>query len=463
MAFIIAKMPDGVAPLYISCWAITDFTKSDWNLDFVMSAFDSKIFKGMKKDELQNIVAHMRLEGTKMNVKRKEVDKTIAEMKDTIEQGWDKYFGGITTTTTTTTTTTAPKMKGMHNSGQMMECYECGIGWSNTQGYECSICLRSWTRLGLTPPRVTKDDNPDTTVDLIDLLDYNDRPAADVERHNTYDTDDNKDDKKDETGETDDKEYETGETDDKGITFEIEMKRECLKCGTVNNVSQCWLPSQGVTLLCDECFAKDPLPEDGICESGGKIVEVKSDEEENEVEHHESQQSSKVNYNDNKGFINIVWIGSRSKQKQTYEIKPSMTIGEFKKMIFMNNHGTQFCPISYEFEEDWTECHNIVLIKSGMIMEKVKRTFADYGLTDDEGVPFELSFKLVMKGGMGKRGRITGEVKLTPAIAAKIAALPQVLTLLSAAKFDEDDLKALIRNMNDDQLAETITMWEHSK
>jgi hypothetical protein len=104
-----------------------------------------------------------------------------------------------------------------------------------------------------------------------------------------------------------------------------------------------------------------------------------------------------------------------------------------------------------------------VLINSGLIMDKEKRTFADYGLVNDEGVPFELSFKLLMRGGMGKRGRITGEVKLTPAIMAKIASLPRVLTLLSAAKFDEDDLKAFIKNMTNDQLDEVITMWEHSK
>ena len=90
MAFIIAKMSDGIVPIYISCWAIIDFTKPDWNLDFVMSGFDSKIFKGMKKDELQNIVLRMRLAGTKMNVKHKSVDKTMAEMKDTIEKGWGK-------------------------------------------------------------------------------------------------------------------------------------------------------------------------------------------------------------------------------------------------------------------------------------------------------------------------------------------------------------------------------------
>ena len=139
-----------------------------------------------------------------------------------------------------------------------------------------------------------------------------------------------------------------------------------------------------------------------------------------------------------------------------------MTIREFKKMIFENNHGTQFCPVQYEFEENWTMCHNIVINKSGKVLDKDKNTFADYGMTDDEGVPFELTFRMIMKGG-GKRGRITGEVKLTPANAAKISQFPRVLTILSAAKFDEDDLKALISNMSNDQLNETIAMWEHSR
>ena len=185
-------------------------------------------------------------------------------------------------------------------------------------------------------------------------------------------------------------------------------------------------------------------------------IHVDSDRE----EHQESKPSSKVV--DNKGFINIDWIGSRSNNKQTYNIEHSMTISEFKKMIFNNNHGTEFCPIDYELEENWNTYHNIVLVKSGKILDKEKRTFAEYDMTDDEGVPFELSFKLIMKGG-GKRGRITGEVKLTPAVAAKIAQFPAVLTILSMAKFDEDDLKGLITNMNNEQLAETITMWEHSK
>ena len=113
-------------------------------------------------------------------------------------------------------------------------------------------------------------------------------------------------------------------------------------------------------------------------------------------------------------------------------------------------------------EENWTTYHNIVMVKSGKILDKEKRTFAEYDMTDDEGIPFELTFKLIMSGG-GKRGRITGEVKLTPANAAKIAQFPAVLSILSAAKFDEDDLKGLISNMTNDQLQETITMWDHSK
>jgi hypothetical protein len=165
---------------------------------------------------------------------------------------------------------------------------------------------------------------------------------------------------------------------------------------------------------------------------------------------------------ENNSTIKVVWIGSRSTEKQTFTIENTMTIRAFKKMVFDNNHGTEFCPIKFEFEEDWTLCHNVVCYRSGKILDKDRKTFAEYGMEFDVGVPFELSFKMIMKGG-GKRGRITGEVKLTPANAAKIAQFPAVLTILSAAKFDEDDLKGLISNMTNDQLQETITMWDHSK
>jgi hypothetical protein len=139
-----------------------------------------------------------------------------------------------------------------------------------------------------------------------------------------------------------------------------------------------------------------------------------------------------------------------------------MTIRQFKQMIFRENHGTEFCPEKFEFEENWTMCHNVVLTKSGKVLDKDNKTFAEYDMSFDSGVPFELTFKMIMMGG-GKRGRIVGEVKLTPAIAAKIAQFPRVLTVLSQAKFDDDDLKGLISNMSDDQLNDTITMWDHSK
>jgi hypothetical protein len=139
-----------------------------------------------------------------------------------------------------------------------------------------------------------------------------------------------------------------------------------------------------------------------------------------------------------------------------------MTIRQFKQLIFKENHGTELCPGKFEFEENWTMCHNVVFTKSGKVLDKDNKTFAEYDMVFDSGVPYELTFKMIMKGG-GKRGRIVGEVKLTPVIAAKIAQFPRVLTILSQAKFDDDDLKGLISNMSDDQLNDTITMWDHSK
>ena len=112
-------------------------------------------------------------------------------------------------------------------------------------------------------------------------------------------------------------------------------------------------------------------------------------------------------------------------------------------------------------EQDWTECHNIMLHKSGVIMDKVKLTFEDYGLTDDKGIPFELSFKLCLDGS-GKRGRIVGP-KFTPVAQAKIARLPGCIQTLVNARFGDEDIKTFMTNLSNEKIEQFAELWDHSR
>lgn len=158
--------------------------------------------------------------------------------------------------------------------------------------------------------------------------------------------------------------------------------------------------------------------------------------------------------------IKIEWIGSRSKRKQTYDVKPSMTIGQFKKMIFNNNHGTEFCPITYDMEDDWTYCHNVMLVKSGKILDKDKQTFADYDLTDDKGIPFELSFKICVDGG-GKRGRtpIGGNIVFNQQVYDDLARVPDTARAISTTVINDAMLKTFFTQLTDVQLSELVAVW----
>ena len=103
--------------------------------------------------------------------------------------------------------------------------------------------------------------------------------------------------------------------------------------------------------------------------------------------------------------IKITWVGSRSKNKNTFEIDPNMTIAQFKRMIFANFHGVELDPLAYEFEQHWTDAHNLRL--AGKVLDQDRKSFAEYGFTHHRGVPFEATFQLVMGGGMPGQKRAT--------------------------------------------------------
>ena len=93
--------------------------------------------------------------------------------------------------------------------------------------------------------------------------------------------------------------------------------------------------------------------------------------------------------------INITWVGSRSKRTQLFNnIGVNMSIKDFKSMVFLNYHGVEMD--GNEDEQSWTSSHNLLLVKSGKVLTN---TFKGMGMTDDGGIPYEVSFCLGLVGG----------------------------------------------------------------
>ena len=98
--------------------------------------------------------------------------------------------------------------------------------------------------------------------------------------------------------------------------------------------------------------------------------------------------------------INILWKGSRSGQLHAFEVDGSMKIGDFKTMVFNEFHGFELDSENYKSENDFTTKHNIMVTNSNRLLDRDYRTFADYNMINDEGVPYEVSFCLGLSGGM---------------------------------------------------------------
>eukprot|EP00973_Karenia_brevis_P079933 11091732-Karenia_brevis.AAC.1 len=67
-------------------------------------------------------------------------------------------------------------------------------------------------------------------------------------------------------------------------------------------------------------------------------------------------------------MIDIVWIGSRSKQRRRFQVATSTTIASFKWQVFANFHGVEI----EESEEQWTATHNICTAKGGKVLNDQK-------------------------------------------------------------------------------------------
>ena len=92
-------------------------------------------------------------------------------------------------------------------------------------------------------------------------------------------------------------------------------------------------------------------------------------------------------------MIDIVWIGSRTKERHRFTFDVNGTVGEFKDCLWMNHHGTEI----KETEIEWTASHNICMAKGGKILNDGK-TFEELGMMKTF-VPYELSFTLGLDGG----------------------------------------------------------------
>ena len=90
--------------------------------------------------------------------------------------------------------------------------------------------------------------------------------------------------------------------------------------------------------------------------------------------------------------IDLVWVGSRTGDKCYFKVGTSMTIDVFKELLWCKYHGEERLGMDKEFHDT----HNVMLKNSGKILSG---TFEEMGMTDDGGIPFEITFVLRLDGG----------------------------------------------------------------
>ena len=223
MVFLILKVEGGIIPVFVDGWAVVDTTSSDCWTPLIMTGFDSKIFKGLRKDDVMNIALNMRLDATKMNKKGSGfTDKTVEELKTTIEKGWGSFFKTVPRQPSSSATVppsssavppsssasssfeaaALPTFKTMfyHLDQNMYECTLCKVSWQKVEiagessivknSAKCQGCARTWCKWGVVtedgklydfkgnyksqlidPPMKKLIDSPKPMVDLLGLFD----------------------------------------------------------------------------------------------------------------------------------------------------------------------------------------------------------------------------------------------------------------------------------------------------
>ena len=106
---------------------------------------------------------------------------------------------------------------------------------------------------------------------------------------------------------------------------------------------------------------------------------------------------------DDSNRITILWYGSRSGRTTTLTVPMCWSVTKFKDYLFVNYHGTSDLPDITD-EQEWTEHHRVYGVKSGRIFDHEDMTFKNLGMTNTK-VPYNLSFKIPVGGGMPRRKR----------------------------------------------------------
>ena len=163
----------------------------------------------------------------------------------------------------------------------------------------------------------------------------------------------------------------------------------------------------------------------------------------------------------------VFWHGSRSNKKRLFTVSTDQRLSAFKRMVFRNFHGSEIDSSKFEFEEDWSDAHNVRIKNYSKVCHKDRETWQFYidhlGIDISTGAPpLDVTFQLALEGGV--RGKtIGGTLKWTTENADKLRRLPQAIETLVNARFDDDDLKAFVKGFTEAQIEEFVELWDHSK
>ena len=141
-----------------------------------------------------------------------------------------------------------------------------------------------------------------------------------------------------------------------------------------------------------KCFPTPPLDIRQLCKNPEPVIAGQPEKVEIVID-----MRVKPTYED----FDVVYIGSRSKSKNTMKVNGGMTIAQFKDMIFQNFHGVEF---EKQDEVDYTANHYIKTAKGGKLLMDNK-TFAYYDI-QKHTVPWELTLAFTLDSG-GKRVSLT--------------------------------------------------------
>ena len=90
----------------------------------------------------------------------------------------------------------------------------------------------------------------------------------------------------------------------------------------------------------------------------------------------------------------VLYIGCRSNNKHPMFVNGSTTIGQFKKQLLAEHHGSEIDTVKYGKEQIFTNKHNLQLARSGKVLLDTL-TVADYNIHKSD-IPYELKLKFTL-------------------------------------------------------------------